>query len=294
MSSTTRDSENPGLSDAGDVAAADIGRGSTLRTWLFVVAGIISGLGGGFLGHKYYGSIPRPEMSEKYYKESEERWATGDFSPDVAAEMKDKGDIKVARNTSLALAIIGGLLGGTLCLMTGAVRKRAMVILVGTIGGVLAGVVSGAIAGHAGVWMSRYLERFQGAASSPQEVASGWLREMYMAVAIHATEWSLVGLGVGLAVAMAAGRNGAKSRMIGYAIVGGLVAAVLYTPLAAFLFPSDKSGIPFPDGALQNRLLFATLPCLAMGVLLAMSFADRRKVAVASTEGTDVPEPAAE
>lgn len=270
----------------GDSSKIDSHKKSSLRTPLYLLAGVIGGLLGGIVSHNYYGVFPRPEMSAKYYKESEERWASLDFSPDVVAEIKEKGTIRLERNSALALAIIGGILGGLLCLMTGIVRRKWTVILAGPIGGALIGGVSGTAAGFAGVWLSVFLERFQLTANTPADLAGRWLRQMYLSVAVHAAEWSLVGVGVGLAVALASGRAKVMGRTIGYAITAGLLAAIAYTPLAALpmLFPGEASGTPFPEGSLGNVILFAMLPCVAMALLLALSAADNRKKAAAQPQ----------
>lgn len=263
----------PPESDAGtpQTGAASVSLLRSRQTRWLLLAAVIAGGAGTFIADRCYGLIPRPEMSAKYYKESEERWATLDFSPDVMAEMKLKDSIQLARNSALALGIIGALLGGLLGSATGLERKAGRGAIVGLSAGVIAGGLCGALAGHVGVWVLNFLEGYQVQVEQPGDLAGAWLRKMYSTVAVHAGEWAIVAIGVGLAAGLAA-ESGKRpiGRTIAFSVGAGLLASALYTPLAAWLFPGLESELPFPEGT-WNRLLFVMLPSVAMALMIAAS-----------------------
>lgn len=237
-----------------------------------LIVGMLGGTLGALIADQFYGSLPRPAMSEKYYQESEEKWATMDFSDDVVAEMKWADSVVMARNSGLALGIIGMILCGFFGAATGSILKRPLGARYGFLGGTVVGGLFGMTAGYIGVQLLDFLSGFQVQISGPGDLNSAWLRTMYFTIFMHAVEWCVVALAVMLSVSLAEGFRALPSkRLAGLLIVAAVFAAVAYMPVAASLFAGFDSEIPFPEGR-GNRLLFTLLPSVGMAAMLGITF----------------------
>lgn len=149
------------------------------------------------------------------------------------------------RNTAVCLAGFGLAVGAALAMAAGVARRSARLVLLGAVTGAACGAVAGAAGG---VLEAALLMRLEGEN----------LQLAHRTVAGHAVGWSVAFAGMALGVAIVVGRLRRAPYLIGSVIVAGMAAAALYSPLAAILFPLDRSDFPIPEGD-GNKLLFAGL-----------------------------------
>ncbi len=91
----------------------------------------------------------------------------------------------------------------------------------------------------------------------------------YRAIAVHASGWGLVAVGVGAAAAAMLRRDVPVGAMFGGVIGAAVLSAVIYAPAAATLFPlEDSTGQLAPTGT-GNRILWTTVTALLMGLAMA-------------------------
>lgn len=202
---------------------------------------------------------------DQFFLISEELRALNPPYSDEAAARIDEEERSVGYlNAMLTFGLFGLATAGTFGLTEGLMRRSAKITVVGILGGGIVGALAGVAAGVAAQFVRLQL------AMRP-------LDDGYKALAIHAIAWIVVGAGLGIAVGMLAGRRAVLFRTGAAGAVAGLVAAVLYSPLAAVLFPLQNSELLLPAGSL-NRLLWVSLAGALIG--LAVGRAGKRGIAL--------------
>ena len=159
---------------------------------------------------------------------------------------------RLFRNTALCIGIFGALLGACLGIADGLVQRspgRALLLL-----GLLAvcGAISGPLAGLADAAIGLRMQDNRDSDPLPY------------AMAMHVSSFVIVGsvIAIGLGVMS---RNWS---VVIRAAAGGLIAGLLFAPLASFLFPLQRTDLPIPEG-LPPKLMFL----IAAGGLIGLSVA---------------------
>ena len=158
-------------------------------------------------------------------------------------------------NTAVSFAMIGMCLCAAAGIAAGLHRKSAAALAKGLSAGVVLGGVCGAVAGLSEVFIGSSLDRIEGFDS------------MLKLMIVHAAAWVLISLSLAATVAVA-GKNSVVEAM-GRAAPGGLLAGLLYLPIAGILFVGNKSDLYVPEGNI-NRLFWISLSGLL--IVLALHF----------------------
>ncbi len=145
------------------------------------------------------------------------------------------------------LGCVSGLLGAT---KTAPLLARMRYLL--------AGLMLGALFAAAGA----YLE-----AGFLIKIEKFGLDPMYGTMLGHAVAWTVIAVGLALSSTLSVSGWSSKLGAAGRAAVGALLAAVCYPPIAAILFPLDRSDLPIPEGNL-NKLLFLGTAAVLTSTLL--------------------------
>jgi hypothetical protein len=223
--------------------------GSAAGPWRLLVAGILGAL-----------------LSVPWMAHFDERFPVENLNEDMTNRIRNNREDPIAwakerenRFTSLyqtavvCLAGFGCAVGGMLGFAEGAARRSVARAALGLFGGALAGAIFAAAGGYAEASVAMGLEK------------SG-LDRTYRAILGHAIAWSFCAVGLSIAVGVAARSPKFAARVLAPAILAGVLAELIYSPVAAMLFQLYKSDLPIPEGT-SNKLLFA---CLAGG-LMALS-----------------------
>ena len=157
------------------------------------------------------------------------------------------------QNVVALSALIGAGLGLVMALVEGVSRRSISFVISGSLSGAVLGGAIGAAAGCA----AQRVESFR----------FDVLIDLARAMTVQASFLGIVGLGVGLGVTLPA----RKLRLLFVGAtggaVGGVLASLLYTPLAAIVFAmADTDGL-VPSGIL-SRLVWLSMPALAIGLVL--------------------------
>jgi hypothetical protein len=170
-------------------------------------------------------------------------------TPEADAEMRRVR----AWNWMYGYALFGGILSAALSATEGAARRSLIRLLAGLVVGALLGALFGWGAGYAAsvIYSGNFLE----------------VDPMIRTMLFQACAWVVLGIGVGLATAAPAGSMRVIGKAVLGAVLGGLISAMLYPILAAYLFPTDHSDRVVPAG-LGNRLFWVGLTSGLMGLLL--------------------------
>jgi len=219
---------------------------------------------------RYYGAVDKPAMSAEYLAEAEEKWAhLGDLSPHLLEEAEFKHQVFLYRNTALVLGLVGGVFGLCFGLLAGMERDRISAAARGAVAGVLAGMAAGVAAGYAGSAVAEYARRHKFVPSSAAEMQRVWMQEMYSSIGSNAAQWCVIGVGLGLVVALCGHPSRSLLRCVGMAVLAGALASAAFTPLAGMLFPEFPADLAIPVG-FWNRLIFVALPAVAFTLLLML------------------------
>ncbi|MDB5388221.1 MAG: hypothetical protein JWM11_3867 [Planctomycetaceae bacterium] len=218
-----------------------------LQTWhLIITALFAAGLAWPVLMH-FEGAFPMEnltvEMTNRIRANAEDPIAW-------AKERQNQWDA-VSRNSILNLGVFGTCLGLCLSLTLALVRggpfwSMARTWAYGTGLGMIAGIAGGYLSARTAFALGRGKEFDVTLRSS----------------LIHASGWIVPGLACGVILGLALGRRRLVRPAFG-GMIGGLLAALLYEPLAAILFQLDRSDIPLPEGA-GNKLMFLGLAAVLM------------------------------
>lgn len=219
---------------------------------------------------RYYGTIPKPAMSEEYLKEAAIKYARLDLlSPHLLEEYAVKEQIFLYRNTALVLALAGGVFGLCFGLLAGMERDSAFATIRGALAGAVVGVASGALAGYCGSAIAEFALKHKFQPQSPAEMQRVWLHEMYTAIGVQAAQWGLVAAGLGLVVALCGHPARSLVRTVGMALVAGALASAVFIPVSSMAFPGLPSNLAIPE-SFWNRLLYVALPALTFTLLVTL------------------------
>jgi len=166
------------------------------------------------------------------------------------------------KNTALSLGIAGLALCGLFGLAAGLGRKSATAGMAGLLGGAVAGAGFGICAGFLEVFVDLQLRQFE------------TLNDTLKAIIMHVSAWLVVGVGAGLVFGFVNRATHRTGRLIAAAVSGGLVAGVLYAPLAALFFAADKSEQLVPTGR-GNKIFWIALAATLMALAMHRAAADR-------------------
>lgn len=190
--------------------------------------------------------------------------SVSEFEVSGNAQFALRGEL-LTRKSMIGLACLGGALGIGLG-VAGALARR-----VGS-GGVLLSALAGLFLGAAaGGGSARLLVPWF--VRNEQTMAD----DMILPMLTHGGMASAVGLAAGLALAV--GLGGPPSRLIRTAVgglAGGALAAAVYEPAGAFLFPLAQTGQPVANSA-GARLLALALPAVCIAAVAALAAREARK-----------------
>jgi hypothetical protein len=156
------------------------------------------------------------------------------------------------KNMALSLSLFGAVVCGLLGIGSGLLSKRPIPILLGLIAGLVLGPAFGCLAALAEVDVAYSLR-------------DGDLGRMTQAIVMHATAWGVFAVAVGLSVGIPSRGVKACCRSVGMAVLAGVLAGVLYAPIAGVLFVADKSDVIAPTG-FGNRIFWLALAATLMGL----------------------------
>lgn len=158
----------------------------------------------------------------------------------------------IFRNSALCLGMFGAILGAGLglaeCIRIRKPLKGITVLALSVLLGVVGGVLSAAVDASIGIRMQDNI------GSDP----------LPYAVAMHIAAFCLIGMGIATGMGLTTRRWSAVFR----AFAGGLVAGVMFAPIAASAFPVYETDLWIPHGLLPKFLFFGLaglLLCLAIG-----------------------------
>jgi hypothetical protein len=204
------------------------------------------------------------QKSEGYFKPAADVMRnTGQaISPEAMKLMEAEKLRTDCKNATLAAGLFGIVVGGMLGVGSGisqrSVRAAGLALLTGALfGGTLA-----AIGGYLEVVANARLGQDQS------------LDKTLKAMTVHSIAWMLAGGGIALGVSLPRWRGGLLIRCVGAGIAAGVIAGLLYSPLAAMLFPTERSEQPLPTGA-WNRLFWISLPAGLMGLAIGRASSER-------------------
>lgn len=172
-----------------------------------------------------------------------------------------RGEVR-ERQTALSIALFGLALGACTGFGAGLARKSAGAIAWGVGAGLLLGGALGAVGGYlAGRVESHllYLTAFE---------AIDAVEQMRWVMVAHGVEWAFVGLAVGLAAGLAAYGMRGVLRPAAMAAAAGVIAAPLYSVLAAFWFPTAHSETAVPIGG-GNGMFWVLCATLLIGLAVS-------------------------
>jgi hypothetical protein len=166
------------------------------------------------------------------------------------------------RNTMLSLGMFGTVLTSLFGLAIGIARLRVPAAVLGLLTGAALGALFGAAAGCTEVFAGHQLKSV---------FAEG---DVFGAILKYAAAWIMIAVGTGATVGIAVGNIRQVSRLIGTAMLGGIIAAILYAPASAILFVSEKSDLFVPAGMWSSTVWMSSAG-IFMALLLTWVLTDR-------------------
>jgi hypothetical protein len=162
----------------------------------------------------------------------------------------------VRKNSMVSLAILAAALGCGLAAAAGAGRSglAARLTRVG-VASLMAGV-AGAVGGFAGHLLLQQLLPLPEATLSP----------MLKTIAAHALAWAVAGAGLGMSLALSGGGMIKPGRTLASGIAGGVLAAIVYSPLGAIFFPLSATDLVVPSGT-GNGAMWAAVNAVVLGAV---------------------------
>lgn len=161
------------------------------------------------------------------------------------------------KQSGLAFGIFGGLLGASLALADSLFRRSFSGLMVATLGAATLGAAFGAGGGIAA--------RF---ALNPLFFRSGQ-HPMVVSILVHMVCWSVLALGIGLSFRWGRGGPREALRNAFACALGGILAAMLFTPICSYLMPLDSTVPLVPENA-NPRLLWLVLAGTAIATFPAI------------------------
>ncbi len=235
------------LSTAAPPSSSRSRRASVLA---LLVAGLLGGAVSAPLVHRYENQFPMVNLT---VEETNLLRANPDDPVAWAIERGNRWDA-LFRNTALCMAIFGAVLGAAVGLADGLVQRSpgrgfalmGLLALCGAVSGLPAGLANGVIG----------LEMQDNRDSDP----------LPYAMAMHVSSFVIVSLAIGAGL----GFRSRKWSVLIRAAAGGLVAGLLFAPLASFLFPLYRTDLPVPEG-IPPKLVFLMTAGGLIGVCIGRS-----------------------
>lgn len=169
------------------------------------------------------------------------------------------------KNSAWTFGLAGLIFGVAAGTVAGVWRKSPTQLVTGAGLGAVLGLVLGILGGLSAMFV------FQTIGLVDDDAVA------YRAVAVHATGWGLVGLGVSLAAAIMLRADVPVGAMIGGVIGASILSAVIYAPAAAVLLPlEDSTGQVAPTGS-TNRILWTTTTSLLIGLAMSATLTPPKK-----------------
>jgi len=182
-------------------------------------------------------------------------------APDKLA-VKDIATVwMVRKNSMVSLSILAAALSGGLAAAAGAGRSglAARLTRIGVAG--LMAAVAGATGGFAGHLLLQQLLPIPEATLSP----------MLKTIAAHALAWAVAGAGLGMSLASACGGKIKPGRTLTSGIAGGVLAAIVYSPLGAIFFPLSATDQIVPSGTGNGAMWAAVNAVVLSAVFVGLS-----------------------
>jgi hypothetical protein len=246
-SAPKNESASPEAASAASQSAAPSAVPGRLRIWHLILAALVaSGLAWPYM-KRYERAFPMENLSV----EMTNRIRAKADDPIAWAKERQNQWEAASRNAMLNLGIFGLCVGGCLGL-TGSLNRR--ITLFHLLCSLVYGIVLGTVAGIASALVSAYIflrvDKLPG-----MEVPT-------RSLIIHGMGLAVFGLFCGLILALTA-RPGRTGMLAFGGLLGGLIASLVYEPLAAICFQLVRSDIPVPEGP-ENKLLFLVLSSVLM------------------------------
>lgn len=182
-------------------------------------------------------------------------------APDKLA-VKDIATVwMVRKNSMVSLSILAAALGCGLAAAAGAGRSGLATRLTRLgVAGLMAGA-AGAAGGFAGHLLLQQLLPLPEATLSP----------MLKTIAAHALAWVVAGAGLGLSLALSGGGMSKPGRTLASGIAGGVLAAIVYSPLGAIFFPLSATDLIVPTGTGNGAMWAAVNAVVLSAVFVGLS-----------------------
>jgi hypothetical protein len=186
------------------------------------------------------------------------------YPPEFQAQLTYHTKRIARQNQALGFGTYGALVCGTLGLLIGAFHGSAGAAVRGLIGGAIAGaVLCGAFSMLNPLVFDRVIQA-SGSLAEGQYI-NNQSNTIQKAMAIHAPGWFGLALGAALTIGLATGQVRKGVQCIVPAIVGALIAAVVYPMFAAVLFPDSQVQALVPD-VVGSRILWTSLTAALIGL----------------------------
>ncbi len=173
------------------------------------------------------------------------------------------------------LAVLGLVLGALAALVFALVEGISQGAVVRTLAIACVAMVLAAGLGATGGYLSVLFQR------AYQTVAT--LEPVTRAIGTQGIFWLLMASGVGLGVALFAGRASLVVGTVLQAILAAVLFVIIYVPVAAILFPTDNSERTVPDSS-GNIAVWAIGAFGLMGLMLGMSRVRAKKATATPSE----------
>lgn len=225
--------------------------------WLLPGFAVLGALAAWLLVERFHGIITMPEEIAALQSQ-----VMG--NQDVARRVEEARQTARDRNTVLAIGLLGVSIAGALGFGEGLARKSVRAALAAGGLGIALGALFGGLGGLLDIILGPRLSRIHS------------LDPMHRTVILHAIAFVLVGLAAGAAAGLSSRRVAIIRRRSIAGALGGVLAALLYSPTAALLFRMENSDLPVPNGS-WNRLYWAALASVLMALAVLCASAVRRK-----------------
>lgn len=241
-------SEQDALSIGKDAAFSN-DNSSTPLSWSLVVASIV-GAALGFVLLTNWGQpvvIP-PELAD-----------LTPTSPPEKLALKDAATAHMLKvNAVVSFTMLAAVTGLALCSAAARTYRRGITQL---IIGVLVGVTASGLSGFVGSIAGENLQ------ARLHDIPISTLSVGAKTICVHITAWCLTGMGLCGSLAFVTRRLNCLVKYVGAGAIGGVLAGVLYSPLAAILFPINDSDRLVPTGV-ANGLVWSVLSAAVITVVL--------------------------
>lgn len=236
-----------------------------LGALLWLITGVVAGVVAAWLMGAYLDYFPIPPLSE----DSAKRLAADPFASvpeDILPEIIAAQRAALLRNTALGFGICGALILTVFGLLYGLMLRSWLAIARGLLGGAVIGAVTGALGGAFAVTVQSWLQDY--AVRDPL---------IWLSVSLAAI-WVILGAGCGILSAFVGWNGGVGSRAALAAISAGLVAAILYQPVAMILLPMEQLDRVIP-ASFANRALCVSLATGLVALALGRTLMSRQRMA---------------